>query len=98
MSAFERPSVPLGYKTLAISYGIYDDVMAEGAVEVLHCMTELVDNDAGGVTSEVFTGTEESIVDKPGSMVEADERDETDIVADMDREIELVNLEVLDGR
>eukprot|EP00731_Ephydatia_muelleri_P030053 Em0021g576a len=62
-------------------------------------MAELVDNDAGGITSEVFNGTEESIMDKPGSMVEADERDETDELADMDRE--LVNFDVyavLDGR
>ena len=99
MSTSERPSIPSGYKTLSISYGIDSDVMAEGAVEVLHCMAELVDNDAGGITSEVFNGTEESIMDKPGSMVEADERDETDELADMDRE--LVNFDVyavLDGR
>ena len=87
MSTSERPSIPSGYKTLAISYGIDSDVLAEGAVEVLHCMAELVDNDAGGITSEVFNGTEESIIDKPGSMAEADERDETDELADMDREL-----------
>ena len=26
--------------------------MTEGAVEVQHCMAELVDNDVGGITSE----------------------------------------------
>ena len=49
--------------------------------------TELVDNDAGGIAPEVFKGTEESIINTIGSMVvEAYERDETDEVADMDRE------------
>ena len=50
-------------------------------------MAELVDNDAGGITSEAFNGTEESIMDKTGSMVEADKRDETDELADMVREV-----------
>ena len=87
MSASERPSVPSGHRTSAISYGIDSDVMTEGAVEVLHCMAEVVDNDAGGITPEAFNSTEESIMDKTGSMVEADERDETDELADMDREL-----------
>ena len=56
MSASERPSVSSWYKTFAISY-----VMTEGADEVLHCMAELVDNEAVGIPSEAFNGTEESI-------------------------------------
>ena len=64
MFASERPSVSSGYKTFAISYGIDSDIMTEGAVEVLHNIAELVDNDAGGITSVAFNGTEESIMDK----------------------------------
>lgn len=70
MSVSERPYVPSGHRTFAISYGNMA-VMTVGAVEVQNCMfsTELVDNDAGRTTPEAFNGTEEIEVDKTESMI-----------------------------